>query len=270
MFTYTPAISESRTALTSDYPVARLNPTIAEEVDLAFQEEFPPCEDFTKIQLNQCLLRIVAKVSGRIFVGPELCRTEEYIDMGINYTIEQTTASRAISELRPEERAAKALTLEPVKALKTRLQKSYDFLKPVIVARKTALENDPDFQKPDDILQWILDDGQKKYGLKDDQELTEIQLGLTFAAIHTTTLATTNAFYTLATMPELMVELREEIRAVLREHGTFTTLALQNLKKLDSFMRENMRLYPLSLCKSVGIGVMTAYYLEMSMSVSVR
>lgn len=26
------------------------------------------------------LLRIVAKVSGRIFIGPELCRSEKYID----------------------------------------------------------------------------------------------------------------------------------------------------------------------------------------------
>lgn len=69
---------------------------------------------------------------------------------------------------------------------------------------------------------------------------------MTFAAIHTTTIVTTNAFYTIAAMPELVPELREEIRTVLKDHGTFTTTAVQRMKKLDSFLREVMRVWPLS------------------------
>lgn len=45
-------------------------------------------------------------------------------------------------------------------------------------------------------------------------------------------------------MPELVPELREEIRTVLSEHGTFTSAALQQMKKLDSFLREVTRLWP--------------------------
>jgi hypothetical protein len=48
-------------------------------------------------------------------------------------------------------------------------------------------------------------------------------------------------------MPELIPELREEARAVLNTHGTFTTQAIQDLKKMDSFLRENSRVYPLAL-----------------------
>lgn len=225
--------------------VDRLNPVIAEEVDLAFQEELPPCKDWTAVPLNHHLLRIIAKVSGRIFVGPELCRTEEYIDMGINYTVNLMTAVNAIGALKPSDRKDKAGDLPEVKQLQNRQQRSYAFVKPLIEARKKAIKENPDFQKPDDIMQWILDDGQSKYGEQDEQELTEIQMSLTFAAIHTTTMSTTNALYSLAVMPELVPELREEIRAVLKEYGTFTTLALQKMKKLDSFMREVMRHYPL-------------------------
>jgi hypothetical protein len=58
----------------------RLNPTIAEEVDQSYREELPPCKDFTPVNIYGKLLRIVAKVSGRIFIGPELCRSEKYID----------------------------------------------------------------------------------------------------------------------------------------------------------------------------------------------
>lgn len=224
----------------------RLNPVIAEEVDLAFQEELPPCKEFTKIPLNHHLLRIVTKVSGRIFVGSDLCRTEEYIDMGINYTLELMMATSSIKMMKPSERDAKAGSLPAVKQLQARQQKAYEFIRPLIAARKKAMREDPDFQRPDDIMQWILDGGQNKYGEQNDQELTEVQLGLTFAAIHTTTMSTTNAFYSIAAMPELIPELREEIRTVLNEYGTFTTAALQKMKKLDSFLREVMRVYPLS------------------------
>ncbi|KAJ4390066.1 hypothetical protein N0V93_007539 [Gnomoniopsis smithogilvyi] len=226
--------------------LTRLNPTIAEEVDTAFQEELPPCKDWTPVMLNKHLLRIVAKVSGRIFVGPELCRTEEYIDMAINYANQVMNAVIAITDLKESERKAKATSLPEVKELRAREQRGYDFVKPLIEARKKAMKEDPDYQRPDDIMQWVLDDGQKKYGQQSDQELTEIQMGLTFAAIHTTTMSTTNAFYCLAVMPEMITELREEVRAVLKEYGTFTTIALQRMKKLDSFMREVMRCYPLS------------------------
>lgn len=208
--------------------------------------EFPPCKEFTKVPLNHRLLRIVSKASGRIFVGSELGRSEEYIDMGINYTIETVAAAQAISFLPPHERDAKAGSLPEVKVLQERLQNSYKFIRPIIEARRKSMRDDPDFQKPDDIIQWVLDDGQEKYGEQSDQELTEIQLNLTFAAIHTTTMSTTNAFYSLAAMPEVAPMLREEIRTVLKEYGTFTTAALQKMKKLDSFMREVFRVYPLS------------------------
>ncbi|PSR87239.1 ent-kaurene oxidase [Coniella lustricola] len=223
----------------------RLNPVVAEEVDLAFQEEIPQTTEWTSVPLNKHLLRIVSKVSGRIFVGPELCRTDEYVDISINYTLEVNNATQAISAMKPSERAAKGEDLPEVKALKAREKRAQEFIRPLVEARKKAIKNDPDFQKPDDILQWLLDDGQAKYGEQAVQELTEVQLGLTFAAIHTTTISTTNAFYTLATMPELISELREEVRSVLNEYGTFTTNALQRMKKLDSFLKESMRVHPL-------------------------
>lgn len=192
---------------------------------------------------------MVSKVSGRIFVGPELCHSEEYIDMSINYTVDLMHAAESISALPPGERAAKAPSLPALKKLRERQQRAYEFVRPLILERKRALEEDTDFQSPDDSIQWILKSGQDKYGAQDEQTLTEIQLALTFAAIHTTTLSTTNVFYTLAAMPGIVPELRQEIRAVLDEYGTFTTVAMQKMKKLDSFLRETMRVYPLQFGK---------------------
>ncbi|KAL1856834.1 hypothetical protein Daus18300_010597 [Diaporthe australafricana] len=226
-------------------PRDRLNPIIAEEVVMAFQDELPPCKDFTRVPINRALWRIVAKVSGRFFAGAELARSEEYMDMSINYTLEIAGAVKGIAAITPEEREAKAPTLPQLLQLQNRRKRTLEFIRPLIAARKKAMAEDIDYQAPDDMIQWILN-GDAKYGKLSVEELAEIQLFLIFAAIHTTTMTTINAFYTLAAMPNIVPEMRDEIRAVLKEHGNFSTPALQKMEKLDSFLREVMRVYPLS------------------------
>ncbi|KAK7732424.1 hypothetical protein SLS63_005103 [Diaporthe eres] len=221
----------------------RLNPIIAEEVDQCFREELPPGDlsTLTPVNINYTLLRIVAVVSGRIFIGPELFRTPEYVDMAMNYTMDIVNAREAVTRLPKGERHLKASSLTEVKTLREREKKAWEILKPIIEARLRAVE-DPDYRKPDDLLQWILDSPAELT----QQDIAEMQLALTFAAIHTTTMTVTSAFYTLAARPELVPELREEIRSALRVHGTFTSAALLDMKKMDSFFSENARYYPLA------------------------
>lgn len=55
-------------------------------------------------------------------------------------------------------------------------------------------------------------------------------------------------FYDLAAMPELVKELREEAKQALGENeGVFTSNALQSMKKMDSLLKETLRLHPASL-----------------------
>jgi hypothetical protein len=58
--------------------------------------------------------------------------------------------------------------------------------------------------------------------------------------------------YTLASTPEYLQPLREEIRTVMAENnGTITTRALQQMEKLDSYMKESMRFYPANYSKGL-------------------
>ncbi|KAL7755526.1 hypothetical protein ACKLNR_014624 [Fusarium oxysporum f. sp. zingiberi] len=225
--------------------IRRLAPFIADEVQQAVNEELPKSQEFTEVNISSKLYRIIAKVSGHVFVGPELCRTEKYVDIAVNYTVVRTGAQRAIAALPPWQRVFRARWLPEVKRLHQLTEGAHEFLRPLIIARSEASKR-PEYKKPDDLLQWILDDGQKKFGRQDTEELTSIQLALTSAAIHTTTMVATNAFYSIASMPEIVPELRAEVEEALAEHGTFTTRALAQLKKMDSFLRENMR------CNSLG------------------
>ena len=43
--------------------------------------------------------------------------------------------------------------------------------------------------------------------------------------------------------------LREDVRqALVESDGQYTNVAMQNMKKLDSFLKEVLRFYPLSAC----------------------
>lgn len=155
----------------------------------ALRTELPIGADWTEININKKLLRIVAKVSGRIFIGPELCHAEEYIDASINYTVEVMNAVRDINSMKWF-RDLRAPYLPSVKRIDARVEQALKFLEPVVAERLEAERNDPEYKKPDDMLQWLMD-GQK--GKADVEEIARLQLGLSFAAIHTTTLTTTNA-----------------------------------------------------------------------------
>ncbi|KAF6835727.1 ent-kaurene oxidase [Colletotrichum plurivorum] len=231
-----------KTSLTPS--LVRLNPIIADEVIEALRTELPQSGEWTEVKIMDKLLRIVAMASGRVFIGPELCRDEEYLDAAINYTVDLMKAIRKISSLPPWLRWLKAPRLPELKRVHERIEAADKFLRPVVASRRQAT-SDPDYQKPYDMLQWIMD-AQGKFGARDDKELARYQLGISFAAIHTTTVTATNAFYTLAAMPELIPMLREDVQSALAEsNGVFTSIAMQNMKKLDSFMKETTRYYAL-------------------------
>jgi cytochrome P450 len=78
------------------------------------------------------------------------------------------------------------------------------------------------------------------------------------AAIHTTSMAVTLAVYDLATYPECIAPLREEIQKVLDEDGhdvdddglmRLKRSSMPKLWKLDSFLKESQRLSPPALGK---------------------
>ncbi|KAK0663501.1 putative cytochrome P450 E-class, group IV [Cercophora samala] len=222
--------------------LVRLNPTIAEEVQESFRREMPECDDWTPVNINYKLLRIVAMVSGRVFIGPELSRSEEYVDAAINYTIDLMRAREAVDTMRPWLRPFLANRLPEVKKLNERLAQADAFIRPIVEDRRKLSKE----QAPDDMLQWMLNGQSEKFGGEYKTEtLARLQLGISFAAIHTTTMTTTNAFYNLAAFPQYVSVLRDEVREVLAQHNnTFTSPALQAMKKLDSFIKETMRVNP--------------------------
>lgn len=69
------------------------------------------------------------------------------------------------------------------------------------------------------------------------------QVGLSTAGLHTTVKLLYHVLYDLATYPEYIPILREEIDSILGPTGEgYTVENYNSLKKLDSFLKESMRL----------------------------
>ncbi|KAK8034549.1 Cytochrome P450 monooxygenase paxP [Apiospora rasikravindrae] len=221
----------------------RINPELAAEAEQTVHEVLGPCDDWTpQVAFNQ-LLRVVAIVSGRIFLGPDLCRREEYIYASTMYTVDVFKAVRKLKAWNQYLRPIVQYFIPELKTLVEHRRKARAFLAPVIEERKEAMKNGGDLS--DDMLQWMMNKAESN-GVSDGR-LAELQLDLSLAAIHTTTMAVTDILCDIVIRPDLVDELRAEIKQVMGNHdGVLTTQALYEMKLLDSVMRESQRWNPIS------------------------
>ena len=79
-------------AIRADLDQDRINTRLTEETDRAVTEILGENKDWTPVVVYQKLLPIVAIISGNIFLGPDLCRSESYLHHSINYTVDLFTA----------------------------------------------------------------------------------------------------------------------------------------------------------------------------------
>lgn len=94
-----------------------------------------------------------------------------------------------------------------------------------------------------DMLAWMMAKADKWGQSDDDLAGSLVQLGV--AATHNTSMTVTQTLYQLAIRPELVLELREEIRRVVATfNGELSPVALYEMKILDSVMKEAQRLNP--------------------------
>ena len=191
------------------------------------------------------MLRIVSLTSGRAFCQ-ELARNEEWIEICIGYTQNVFNGANAIKKwpfwLRP-------LVYRWVKELDTvhsTKRRAVELIQGVLEARQKAeQEQGTAHEKPMDMLQWL----HEKTATWDYEarvsHITDQELILGFASIHSNTGTLTNILYDLVARPQHFTPLRKEIETALRDHnGQFSRQTLDQLWKLDSFMKESMRLTP--------------------------
>ncbi|KAI0638659.1 cytochrome P450 [Trametes polyzona] len=215
-----------------------LCPDVLDEVTAAFQEYIPPTDDWVAVRVFPIVQQIIARASNRVIVGLPKCRDPEYLKVAINFTHDVFISSFIIN-LFPD-------VLKPfVARMTTMVSRNKRILTPMIVPmlqeRQAMYEKYGDDwpEKPHDMLQWLLDEARAK-GTSFDNIVQKVLL-VNFGAIHTSSGTFTHALYNLAAQPEYLQPLREEVEAIVAEEG-WTKASLGKMRKIDSFLKESMRL----------------------------
>ncbi|CEJ91133.1 Putative Cytochrome p450 [[Torrubiella] hemipterigena] len=212
---------------------------IQEEIRDAFDDAFPPCDDWTEVDVVDRITQVVARVSSRMFGGRTLSTNREWVQSSINFATDGLIGAQALKKY-PE--FLKPLVAKFMPAI-SRIKEHY------AAAERAAIpllkEREANGQTADDLLYWMNDDA--KGSEKDPAFLAGILLKVSFAAIHTSAAARSQLLYDLCSMPEYIEPLRQEIQESLDSNGQLDRQGFQSLSKLDSIMKESQRFNPLLL-----------------------
>ncbi|KIK15500.1 hypothetical protein PISMIDRAFT_16470 [Pisolithus microcarpus 441] len=179
---------------------------------------------------------VVCRASNRVFVGLPLCLDHDWIDLNSRFAVDVATNANILNMF---PKFLVPLVSRKLPKTATGIARAMKHLDPVVKERlRCAGEHEDDWSdKPNDILQWLIDEKQES----STRRLALRVLTINFASIHSTTNTFTQALYNLAAYPQYVGPLREEVDALIREHG-WTKEAIALMRKVDSFLAETQRL----------------------------
>ncbi|KAI0457043.1 cytochrome P450 [Xylaria acuta] len=221
----------------------RMMSTLKEEFQFIMATEFPACEDWTSFKIQPFMVRAVSRLSGRAFVGSALSRSEEWMNVSVNFAVTAFIAVTKLQFFPPWMRPAAQYLVSELRTIRKDLAKAQAMLEPLIEERLAGAEDMSGSGKPDDFIQWLSD------ALPDEEKRNyfiqaKMQLLLSASSIHTTSNLTTDCIYDLAVHQEMQEILREEVIEVFeREEDAWERRdSIAKLKKMDSFIKESQRL----------------------------
>ncbi|KAF9230013.1 cytochrome P450, partial [Melanogaster broomeanus] len=216
-----------------------LYPAIRDEVVTAF-EEVLDLRGNGKLDVPAfaAVQKIVCRTSNRIFVGLPLCRDPDWIDLNIRFTFDAIKGGIIIG-LFPKFMAplvARFMTNVPETN-----RRAVKHLGPIIEERLKHLEENGNAwaDKPHDLISWLMDEAEGSE--RTIKAWTQRVLAVNFAAVHVSAHSFTQALYNLATNPQYIQPLREEVESVVATEG-WSKDALGKMYKIDSFLRESQRI----------------------------
>ncbi|KAL8920331.1 MAG: hypothetical protein Q9208_006302 [Pyrenodesmia sp. 3 TL-2023] len=200
----------------------------------------------TTMSSSQAIADIVGRTSARIFVGHPLCRDPVWLKTSIHFARCVFLRSGILKVIPRIIRPVAALFLPHMVRIRRHHRNARKILIPEVLHRRQQASGVSvrEVMKPNDMLQWFEDASEGADARP--ERIVERQLGMSFAAIHSTTNHLTNVIYDLAARwQDYGPALRAEVEEVLAEtNGTWEKTTLTKLSKMDSFMKESQRMNP--------------------------
>lgn len=128
---------------------------LQDELIYAGETEIGACEEWTGKFVYPTLLRMVALLSGRVFVGLPLCRDERWIQATIRYTIDTFNSARELLSYPAWTRPIVAPFLKSIQTVKESRREGAKIMAPVFEARLEEMKQ-PGYKKRADLIEWAI------------------------------------------------------------------------------------------------------------------
>ncbi|KAF2184216.1 putative cytochrome P450 [Zopfia rhizophila CBS 207.26] len=223
-----------------------VTPGLENELQSAFEDYFPECDDWIEFQPYQVFGKVSARLSARALVGPGLCRHPTWLDISVNYT-ENLFRTIVILRLFPAwMHPLICYSLPSYWYCNQYVRKAKSLLSPIF--RDLIRKSDDGLWSPQgtaedsNVLCWLADTAKGRD--RDADTLAHVEVLLALASVHTTLLRMVNVLYDTTANPEYFDELQAEIQGLNDSQNVWDTTSYSKLEKLDSVLRESQRMSP--------------------------
>lgn len=220
---------------------AAVLPTVNQHIAPALQHHWGDIEVWHTINWDDDTTGIISRAAASVFVGPEKAADAEWQTVVQAYVREFFAAVGDLHTWRAPLRPIMQWFLPHSSACRDLIRRARIIMNDVIQKReqeaKDAEIQDSEAPIYNDVVAWTMQVPGNKHPAGD------VQLALAMAALFTTTELFKQILIDIATHPELVEPLRQEIRNSLSNHG-LGLAALANMELLDSVMKESQRQVP--------------------------
>ncbi|GKT79141.1 cytochrome P450 [Colletotrichum tofieldiae] len=225
--------------------LAKLTAPVSDETTLSLTDTFGEDKEWQTFVIKEEMLKVVARVSTRVFGGEKLCRNQDWLKITSDYARTSFLASELL-RIFPKSLRSFVHRVNPLsRKLQAQVLEAREIINPIVAERrnekKAALDRGEEEPEYNDCLEWCEESSDDA-----SSDPAMMQLGLSFAALHTTSDLITQVMLDLAKYPDYFEPLRKEITDVIRTDG-WSRMGLYKMRLLDSFCKETQRLHPLGI-----------------------
>lgn len=223
---------------------------VVDELRQCLEDYWGNSTEWQEVTIWDSMLKFFSRTSNRMFVGLPLCRNETFLDAARGYA-SNIIISGVFLKMMPEW-VKPVLGYAAIAPTWYHYRKAAKYLVPLIQERLDKVQRNPEKDAadllPNDFVTWSILESQK---VADPRERTtdliaKRTMTTNFAAIHTTTMTSTNFLIDmLSTDPKegVLEALTDEINTIEKERkGDWSKASLAMMTRMDSALRESMRL----------------------------
>ncbi|KAI1348395.1 cytochrome P450 [Xylaria sp. FL0043] len=225
--------------------LTKVTKPVSLEASFALHNLLGESPEWKEVNVMHTSVKYVSSLSSRIFLGDELCRNKLWLETTSQYAVNSMHAVKTLRLYPKFSRRFVHWFLPECRLIRRLLNEARVIIQEVLDKRRAekiaaAKEGRP-IPRHNDAIEWAEEESKN-----DPYDPAVYQIGLSMAAIHTTSDLLNQTLHNLVQRPKLINDLRKEIIEVLQNEG-LTKTALFNLRLMDSVLKETQRLKPIKM-----------------------